>query len=123
MSHEHKKPLWRIYEKLAVLQSMFREVREKIDALIWQEEKGHRVEIYTFHSMVCLENPYPSAMPPGFKEEALRRAKKEAVRQLAEQLMNYATVTEQDTPMGRYATVQIRLGIVSEKGVWAYERM
>ena len=113
MSKEHKKPLWRIYEKLAVLQSTFRDVREKLDEFLWNQERATQAEIYTFNSMVSLECPWPDMMPPGFKEEALRRAKLEATRQLADRLMEYATVSEVDTPLGRSAKVQIKLGIVS----------
>lgn len=109
----HKKPLWRIWEKLAVLQSGFRDLKEAIELFLWQQERAAQTEIYTFNSVVSLECPWPEAMPPGFKEEALRRAKREATTQLAERLMEYATVSERDTMLGRSAVVQIKLGVIS----------
>lgn len=122
MSNIHKKPLWRIYEKLAVLQSGFRDLRDKIEQLLWENEGEPRVEIYTFRCAASLESPYPNMEPPGFRAEAARRAKKEAVHQLAEQLMNYATVTEEDSYMGRTAVVQIKLGIVSQNRIRFHDR-
>lgn len=113
MGNVHKKPLWRIWEKLAVLQSGFWELKEKVEEFLWHQERATQAEIYTFNSVVSLETPYPNMMPPGFEEEALQRAKKEATRQLAERLMEYATVSEADTIFGRSAVVQIKLGIVS----------
>lgn len=113
MSNEHKKPLWRIYEKLAVLQSGFREMKEKVEEFLWNQERATQAEIYTFNSIVSLETPLPDMMPPGFKAEALRRAKREATEQLAQRLMEYATVSERDTILGRSAVVQIKLGIIS----------